>query len=624
MKKAIQRFIRDDKGNAKVVLIDAQTLQPVLNPAEYEVLNQTQLPYWEPVQDVATPDVPSKVQPPAPVLNQYIQQADGDPTAQTVNAAVQTHAVQSGSVGAKPASVGVQPSSSATSVPVTQADIVKAETSAPAVHPSVTGTSVQPSVNPSVQPSTNPSVAPQATTERAKGLAGVTKAQNTQGFDMVDNFRARLSSVDFDKLDLDPVAKEKAKEFQAAAKAKGLDLAVDVKDMVRTPERQKAIKASGFSQTLNSEHVAAMGLDISPVDVNDQKGWEAKRSLAKETGWNQLNPSWDPAHMGLTDTLGISPKQAIKDKNYFGNVPVSQEQRKALGLQPDTGIPQTRPEVSKGIIGQAKSGIVGDPSKVSPAQMAGMGLMTHPRTPDQISRMAAAFAGELSPQQLDALAAGDETARKELAGMVSTAENRASKAKDFDAVFDPSQYNSMMEKNAGVTKGNYAKYGSTLRDAIARFYTGDLKPESYDPTSYYNPDISDPAWGSKNKGRFGLMGAMDVGEHRFGSVADRSYKTTDLSGSADRPSEGSRFGIGGLGRGLDSPSESGGARFGGQGLAGNTSGREGTTSGPGLGLGGRSTASKNTPSKNDKDKDRSANGRSVGPSGGSKSWGGPR
>lgn len=608
MKKAIQRFIRDDKGNAKVVLIDAQTLQPVVNPAEYTVINQTKLPYWEPVQDVATPDVPSKVQPPAQQLNRYIQQSGGDPNHPAVKSAVQTHAAtmqpsNQPSVASSASSITSQPKTSVGAAP------------APA---HLAGTGV-----------TNP--------------LGVGSPKARPGFDMVDSFRAKLDTVDFDTLDIDPVAKEKAKEFQAAAREQGLNLAVDIKDMVRTPERQKEIQAAGFSKTKKSEHMAAIALDVSPIDVNDQKGWADKRALAEELGWGQLG-SWDPAHMGLSKSnslpgkLDISKEQAIKDRNYFGNVPVTNEQRKALGLQPNVGIPEARPAqpgdtVAQGIIGAAKdvasASIQGDPSKVSPAQMAGMGLKTHPRTPAEISRMAAAFAGELSPSQLEGLQNGDETARKELAGMISTAENRAVNAKSFDAVFDPGQYNSMMASKASVTKGNYAKYGPALRDAVAGFYTGALKPENYDVTSYYNPEISNPGWGIMNTGPYGLKDAQQVGDHTFGSVRDRGYHTTDLSGGANRPTEGpGHFGLGGLGSGLNSPSE-GGSHFGGQGLGspGISSDREGATSGPGLGLGGKST------SKGPSDKDQGSkstgygiggtSGQSVGPSGGGKGWGGP-
>lgn len=154
---------------------------------------------------------------------------------------------------------------------------------------------------------------------------------------MVDSFRARLSSVNFDAFPLDPATKAKAKEFQQAAVEQGIadDLAVDVKDMTRTPERQQQIKDAGYSKTLTSEHMYGAALDVSPVDVNDQKGWAAKRELASSLGWSQLG-SWDPAHMGLTPD-GLSKQQAYKDFQYFGSVPA---------LMADaTPTPTTRPDL---------------------------------------------------------------------------------------------------------------------------------------------------------------------------------------------------------------------------------------------------------------------------------------
>jgi hypothetical protein len=154
---------------------------------------------------------------------------------------------------------------------------------------------------------------------------------------MVDGYRAKLSSVDFDKFGLDPAAKAKAKEFQREAIQRGLGdtLAVDVKDMTRTPERQKEIKASGYSWTNFSEHMYGAAIDVSPVDVNDQKAWADKRTLASELGWSQLGSN-DPAHMGITPE-GLSKQQAYADSQYFGSVPA---------LQPgDIPTPTARPDL---------------------------------------------------------------------------------------------------------------------------------------------------------------------------------------------------------------------------------------------------------------------------------------
>jgi hypothetical protein len=176
------------------------------------------------------------------------------------------------------------------------------------------------------------------------GLPGATPS----GLQMVDGYRARLSSVNFDEMGLDPTATAKAKEFQAEAARRNLDLAVDIRDMVRTPERQAEIKKSGFSWTTKSEHMAALAMDVSPVDVNDQAAWQSKINLATELGWGQLGPN-DPAHMGLTmsnttpGALDMSKEQAIAARDYFGSVPMSERNLRSLGLWDGVPTPQDNP-----------------------------------------------------------------------------------------------------------------------------------------------------------------------------------------------------------------------------------------------------------------------------------------
>lgn len=59
MKKAIQRLIRGDDGKLKIVFIDAVTLKQLPNSQGYQVINSNADQYWEPVQSVDKPNVPS-------------------------------------------------------------------------------------------------------------------------------------------------------------------------------------------------------------------------------------------------------------------------------------------------------------------------------------------------------------------------------------------------------------------------------------------------------------------------------------------------------------------------------------------------------------------------------------
>lgn len=177
----------------------------------------------------------------------------------------------------------------------------------------------------------------------------------------------------------------------------------------------------------------------------------------------------------------------------------------------------------------------------TPARIAALGMT--PRTPDQVERMSRALAGELSPEQLKSLEAGDPIAQRELANMVTTVENRAASAKygTLEGALNPSQYNSLMTGNLDVTNGNYGIYGSTLSKGINDYYTGALKPDNYDFTSYYNEDLSNPSWGP------GMSDRQKVGDHTFGALPEYGPssefrdKTGLLSGSNRPTSLGSDY-----------------------------------------------------------------------------------
>lgn len=155
----------------------------------------------------------------------------------------------------------------------------------------------------------------------------------------------------------------------------------------------------------------------------------------------------------------------------------------------------------------------------SPAEAAALGFIT--RTDQEINQIAMTLAGELSPSQLAGIARGDQKAMTELANMVTTIENRAGSGKygSFGEVFSPSQYNSLMAKNLGTTKENLSLYENSIKSLVESYYNPEgIKPSSYSLTHYYNPNISNPNWGSKMKD------AVTIGDHRFG-VLDSRYDT---------------------------------------------------------------------------------------------------
>jgi len=290
--------------------------------------------------------------------------------------------------------------------------------------------------------------------------------------------------------------------------------------------------------------------------------------------------------------------------------------------------------VSQGITGQGRGVISEDISNASPAKMAALGLT--PRSDAQISQISKAFAGELSPQQLEGIKNGDPVARAEYASMIATAENRAKsdyKGGSLDKVFDPSQYMSMSAANLGTTTQNYSLYKDALEATAREYYAGTLAPTNFDYSSYYNPNEANPSWGAK------MSNTGMVGDHKFGTLPEyganqtfqdqrnamaaaqkadpdgftgvKDYSGSGYSSKLDSPSETSGIGRGSslsgesssgssysARGGMDSPSESSGIGRGSalsgessSGYSGTSSGSSGNNSGTSTGGGGGQNAS---------------------------------
>lgn len=208
-----------------------------------------------------------------------------------------------------------------------------------------------------------------------------------------------------------------------------------------------------------------------------------------------------------SETLGITPEV---DRNSSAQ---------ALGF---TATPNDAPVNTFNNIGPTAQ--VSQPSVIdsttaklgtTPAARAAMGMIN--RTPAEKTAMAKTIAGELSPQSLAALAKNDPTAKAELGAMVATMENRAA-SKTYTGIANtlaPSQYNSLAAANLNTTNANYSKYQAAINTGMQDFYSGKL-PSNLDKTSYYNPSISNPSWGTK------MTNPTQVGAHKFGTLPEYS------------------------------------------------------------------------------------------------------
>lgn len=172
----------------------------------------------------------------------------------------------------------------------------------------------------------------------------------------------------------------------------------------------------------------------------------------------------------------------------------------------------------------------------NPAALSALGYGPK-RSAEDIASMAYAFAGELAPGQLSALKANDPTAVQELANMVATVENRAQSKrfqnKTLADVLTPSQYNSLTTAAKAVTSANFAQYKDVLTGVITDYYNpaSNVAP-SVNASHYYNPEVATPSWGA------GLIGAQQVGDHRFGRLSAEYAPNSGFASSADSYARG--------------------------------------------------------------------------------------
>lgn len=147
---------------------------------------------------------------------------------------------------------------------------------------------------------------------------------------------------------------------------------------------------------------------------------------------------------------------------------------------------------------------------LTPAEFASWGYKD--RTPEEKSMVSYALAGELSPKSLEGLMLGEPEAIQEAANILGAIENRsASKNLSIPEVLNPTQVNSMMEQNKGVTTNNYASYKDAIDGMVDGFYGGKLSDSLTAPraTHWANMDIVSPAWSSyANEG-------VRIGDHTF-------------------------------------------------------------------------------------------------------------
>ncbi len=558
MAKAIQRLLRDDKGQLKVILIDAMTLQPVLNPEGYQVING-QTTYWEPVADVANPDVPSKVQLSASLLNKKIRQAEGDPRrvpVQPTAAEKQADLAQQAqrtTQAQRTISSSVSPTSTATkSTSISSADEAKAITDSPSLPASVTGEAPKERGGLTIGiPGTeyggiNPQrVTPEKTTERVTGV-DVTppEAAGNIGY---SNQRAQRNQP------LNPDVESKISE--AVAGFFGPGYRADITSGKGTLHDKKG-NPLGVG---NANHPTGKAADFDVIGPDGQKVDSARMADFGEyaaaqgfTGIGGPSESYMGAGRMHLDTRhqnfaawGGANKAKLASAYAFGNI-------KKDRINP--GIPQPAPS-------EIRSEVPSAQAKPTAAQQS---ITSVAETVD--SRPAGMRNNNPGNLKYDADVRWD--------GLVGPSENTDQGTPQ--AVFESPALG--MRATAKLAANKYDLGLKTPRDIITaeKGWTPGYLAAAKNIANDMGIGLDDDLQLDKPERQLSFTRALISQEHGPASRAytdddiDRGWvdagKRTDLSGRATSPTEGGvgRFGQGGLGRGLDSPSETSGIGRGSQ------------------------------------------------------------
>lgn len=358
---------------------------------------------------------------------------------------------------------------------------------------------------------------------------------------------------------LHPDYRDRFAGFMDEATKKGLNL--DVASTYRSPAEQQSLfdqgrKTPGSIVTNarpgTSAHNYALAVDVVPSGLQQQPNWapddprwQEMGALAQNQGLN-WGGSWksfkDMPHVqapeispssligrpvDATGFVQLTPQESLSVRgNYVptpspsGTEPSYENMREATGAP--VGDLQGLAASAIDSMGNQRAGTAANTSldaasgtdmTANPGALASLGYT--PRTEQDMADIGFALAGELGPYGLKTLGDENSISKKELANMIATIENRAAATgKSIKDVLSPSQYNSLMEKNLGVTRANFTKYGDDIMAAVKDFYSPASFNNPVNATHYANLSISNPGWAA------GLLGDQKVGSHTFGRLSD--------------------------------------------------------------------------------------------------------
>lgn len=592
LKKAVRRVVRDDYGRRRVIYIDAKTLKEITDLTGYDVLNQNSQ-VVEQVASIETPDIPS-------IFNTGDNNSTGenDPVSKSViSTAAKSTSKVAPSYSTPSTTTSVSPTTT-TEVTTPSIGVAPGTGVAAGGQVGVSGTPSggkgragavgQPGVSGGFGPGTTGKGIASAETAAGKGGQGGLAALAEKSIAGIDNsgLAGKNRGQPADDSLMGIIAEEAGKMY-------GPGTVVAPSSGSYTAQQKADIAAGKMSPTGSSRHTSGKAVDFGVFGPDGKSiGPEGMSALAEalagrgvtgighgkgymdDDGTSRMHA--DMAQPNAPMGWGAGGKSANMDPGLKGRLNEAWSQGKFSGPatapvptpNPGPASPTSTPGVTENPMSETGEsfggGMVNDTiNPMTPSQLA-QTPDGPKRSPEEMAAMGKAIAGELSPQSLKGLAEGSKAAIDEMANIIATMENRAqsksNKSGSMLGVLGGGSYNSMMGSKMGTTNDNFSKFGPSVMDTLADYYSGKIKAPNPAATHYYNPEIANPSWGSK------MTGKAQVGDHAFGSLPNEFTPgpafNDAMSRRGDSPSESGGFGGGsGLGYsgfgGTDSPAEGG-------------------------------------------------------------------
>lgn len=280
---------------------------------------------------------------------------------------------------------------------------------------------------------------------------------------------------------------------------------LNVTSAYRDPQINAAVGGARGSQ-----HLTGDAFDLSMRNLsNEQKADLVQRAIM--SGAMEIGTYPDGSlHIGTTQrSAPLDPEltggvTAMYDRSRYGYENAPSWFKEGLESTDLAAIPEERPG---DLVAANNINPVGPATAASAVDLSRVSSFD----PDTRRQMAMTLAGEIDPSITDL---STPEGIREAEAIMSTMENRAGRYGTIqEAIGAPGQFSTWGSEQAAATAAKNYTANPELYDRLVDTYAQDQR-KNLGFTSYYNPSIANPGWGSA------LVSPQDIGPHRFGSLPE--------------------------------------------------------------------------------------------------------